>query len=128
MRSTLSNRLGLLRNPQGVEFPALLPQWENELGSNRAILSSAFTATLLVSASSAPLIGVLIDRGHSKEAHSYNTDDNSTKPPVPYHATKRQSSDVRVSGAVCQVRVRSRRHLEHIISDPWRDRAGTVCA
>jgi len=47
-------------------FPALLPEWESELGWTRAFLSSAFTATLLVSASSAPLIGILIDRGYSK--------------------------------------------------------------
>ncbi|MGB5736822.1 MAG: MFS transporter [Thiohalocapsa sp.] len=47
-------------------FPALLPEWEQELGWSRAFLSSAFTGTLLVSASCALLIGLLIDRGHSK--------------------------------------------------------------
>ncbi|MBK1633994.1 hypothetical protein CKO31_25385, partial [Thiohalocapsa halophila] len=47
-------------------FPALLPEWERELGWSRAFLGSTFTGTLLVSATSALLIGLLIDRGHSK--------------------------------------------------------------
>lgn len=38
-------------------FPALLPEWERELGWSRAFFGSTFTGTLLVSAPSALLIG-----------------------------------------------------------------------
>ena len=44
-------------------FPALLPTWERELGWSKTELSFAFTLSLLVSASLAPVAGRLIDRG-----------------------------------------------------------------
>lgn len=47
-------------------FPALLPRWEADLGWGRAFLSSAFTGALLVSALSAPLVGMIVDRGHGR--------------------------------------------------------------
>lgn len=47
-------------------FPALLPQWEAELGWSRAFLSSAFTGALLVSAASAPLVGLIVDKGFGR--------------------------------------------------------------
>ena len=47
-------------------FPALLPQWEGDLGWSRAFLSSAFTGALLISAAAAPLVGLIVDRGHGR--------------------------------------------------------------
>jgi MFS family permease len=47
-------------------FPAMLPQWESDLGWSRALLSSAFTGALLVSALAAPLAGMLVDRGYGR--------------------------------------------------------------
>ena len=44
-------------------FPALLPQWERDLGWSRTELSFAFTLSLVVSASLVPVAGRLIDRG-----------------------------------------------------------------
>ena len=44
-------------------FPALLPEWERDLGWSRTELSVAFTLSLLVSASLVPVAGRLIDRG-----------------------------------------------------------------
>lgn len=45
-------------------FPALLLQWEQDLGWSKAELSGAFSVALLVSAMLAPVAGRLIDRGH----------------------------------------------------------------
>jgi MFS family permease len=47
-------------------FPALLPQWESDLGWSRAFLISAFTGALLISAISAPLVGMIVDRGRGR--------------------------------------------------------------
>jgi MFS family permease len=44
-------------------FPALLLQWERDLGWSKTALSGAFSAALLLSALLAPLAGRLIDRG-----------------------------------------------------------------
>ena len=44
-------------------FPALLPEWERDLGWSKTELSGAFTLSLLVSASLVPVAGRLIDRG-----------------------------------------------------------------
>ena len=44
-------------------FPALLPTWERDLGWSKTELSSAFTLSLVVSASLVPVAGRLIDRG-----------------------------------------------------------------
>ena len=44
-------------------FPALLPEWERDLGWSRTELSFAFTLSLVVSASLVPVAGRLIDRG-----------------------------------------------------------------
>lgn len=45
-------------------FPALLLQWERDLGWSKAELSGAFSLALLISALLAPVAGRLIDRGH----------------------------------------------------------------
>lgn len=45
-------------------FPALLLQWERDLGWSKAEISGAFSLALLVSAMLAPVMGRLIDRGH----------------------------------------------------------------
>ena len=47
-------------------FPALLPEWERDLGWSRTELSLAFTLSLLVSASLVPVAGRLIDRGFAR--------------------------------------------------------------
>ncbi len=44
-------------------FPALLPQWETDLGWSKTEISGAFTCALIVSAVAAPLAGRIIDRG-----------------------------------------------------------------
>ena len=44
-------------------FPALLTEWERDLGWSKTELSFAFTLSLLVSASLVPVAGRLIDRG-----------------------------------------------------------------
>ena len=44
-------------------FPALLPEWERDLGWSKTELSVAFTLSLLVSAALVPVAGRLIDRG-----------------------------------------------------------------
>jgi len=46
-------------------FPALLPEWERDLGFSKTELSAAFTSALILSAVLAPYIGRLIDRGHA---------------------------------------------------------------
>ena len=44
-------------------FPALLLEWERELGWSKTELSGAFTMALVVSAALAPAVGRIIDRG-----------------------------------------------------------------
>ena len=44
-------------------FPALLPEWERDLGWSKTELSLAFTLSLVVSAALMPVAGRLIDRG-----------------------------------------------------------------
>ena len=46
-------------------FPALLPEWERDLGFSKTELSAAFTSALILSAVLAPYTGRLIDRGHA---------------------------------------------------------------
>ncbi len=46
-------------------FPALLPEWESDLGWSKTMLSSAFTLSLVISALLFPLSGRWIDRGHA---------------------------------------------------------------
>jgi len=50
-------------------FPALLPQWEDDLGWSKAEISGAFTAALIVTAVFAPMAGRLIDRGAARLIH-----------------------------------------------------------
>lgn len=45
-------------------FPALLLEWERDLGWSKTELSGAFTLALVMSALVAPLVGRLIDRGY----------------------------------------------------------------
>ena len=47
-------------------FPALLTEWEHDLGWSRTELSVAFTLSILVSASLVPVAGRLIDRGFAR--------------------------------------------------------------
>ena len=47
-------------------FPALLLTWERDLGWSKTELTGAFTASLIVSALCAPLVGRLIDRGFGR--------------------------------------------------------------
>ena len=47
-------------------FPALLTEWERDLGWSRTELSVAFTLSILVSASLVPVVGRLIDRGYAR--------------------------------------------------------------
>ena len=44
-------------------FPALILQWENDLGWSKTEISATFTTALIVSALTAPLAGRLIDLG-----------------------------------------------------------------
>jgi len=46
-------------------FPALLPEWERDLGFSKTELSAAFTSSLILSAVLAPYMGALIDRGYA---------------------------------------------------------------
>ncbi|HSF96784.1 MAG TPA: MFS transporter [Thermohalobaculum sp.] len=50
-------------------FPALLPEWEADLGWSKTELSGAFTAALVVTALLAPTAGRLIDRGDARLIH-----------------------------------------------------------
>ncbi len=50
-------------------FPALLPEWESDLGWTKTQLSGAFTGALLITALLAPLAGRLIDRGAARLIH-----------------------------------------------------------
>jgi len=50
-------------------FPALLPEWERDLGWSKTALSGAFTAALVVTAVLAPSAGRLIDRGAARLIH-----------------------------------------------------------
>ena len=47
-------------------FPALLTEWERDLGWSRTELSAAFTFSILVSAALVPVAGRLIDRGFAR--------------------------------------------------------------
>ncbi len=47
-------------------FPALLLEWEKDLGWSKTELTGALTLALLVSASSAPFAGRIIDRGYGR--------------------------------------------------------------
>ncbi len=47
-------------------FPALLLTWEQDLGWSKTELTGAFTASLIVSALCAPMVGRLIDRGFGR--------------------------------------------------------------
>lgn len=47
-------------------FPALLPVWEADLGWSRSEISTAFTASLIVTALASPRIGAFIDRGFAR--------------------------------------------------------------
>jgi len=47
-------------------FPALLLEWERDLGWSKTELTGALTFALLVSAASAPIAGRFIDKGHGR--------------------------------------------------------------
>jgi len=47
-------------------FPALLAEWERDLGWSKTQLSGAFTAALVIAACLAPVMGWLIDRGSGR--------------------------------------------------------------
>ncbi|NKB59259.1 MAG: MFS transporter [Alphaproteobacteria bacterium] len=47
-------------------FPALLLEWERDLGWSKTELAGAFTSALIVSAMLAPVMGRLIDRGYGR--------------------------------------------------------------
>ncbi len=48
-------------------FPALLLEWERDLGWSKAELSGALTVSLIVSAILAPVVGRIIDRGYGPQ-------------------------------------------------------------
>jgi MFS family permease len=50
-------------------FPALLPEWEHDLGWTKTELSGAFTGALVLAALLAPIAGRLIDRGAARLVH-----------------------------------------------------------
>ncbi|MDH3668482.1 MAG: MFS transporter [Paracoccaceae bacterium] len=50
-------------------FPALLPDWERDLGWSKTQLSGAFTGALLITALLAPIAGRMIDRGAARLIH-----------------------------------------------------------
>ena len=54
-------------------FPALLPEWERDLGWSKTELSAAFTLSVLVSAALVPVAGRLIDRGHARAVFTGGT-------------------------------------------------------
>ncbi|MHA1530046.1 MAG: MFS transporter [Alphaproteobacteria bacterium] len=54
-------------------FPALLPEWERDLGWSKTEISGAFTAALLIAAVLAPMAGRLIDRGSARLIHAGGT-------------------------------------------------------
>ena len=47
-------------------FPALLPEWERDLGWSKTELSAAFTMALVAAAVLAPIWGRVIDRGYGR--------------------------------------------------------------
>lgn len=47
-------------------FPALLLEWEKDLGWSKTELTGAFTISLLVSAAATPFAGRIIDNGHGR--------------------------------------------------------------
>ena len=50
-------------------FPALLPEWERDMGWSKTEISGAFTAALVLTALLAPMAGRLIDRGAARLIH-----------------------------------------------------------
>jgi MFS family permease len=50
-------------------FPALLGEWENDLGWSKTEISGALTSALLLSALFAPIAGRIIDRGYFVSLH-----------------------------------------------------------
>jgi MFS family permease len=50
-------------------FPALLLEWESDLGWSKTEISGAFTAALVIAALLAPMAGKLIDRGAARLIH-----------------------------------------------------------
>ena len=50
-------------------FPALLPEWERDLGWSKTEISGAFTAALVAAAVLAPIAGRLVDRGAARLVH-----------------------------------------------------------
>ena len=54
-------------------FPALLLEWERDLGWSKTELAGAFTLSLVVFAALAPVAGRLIDRGYEREVFSVST-------------------------------------------------------
>jgi MFS family permease len=50
-------------------FPALLPEWERDLGWSKTEISGAFTVSLVIAAVLAPMAGRLIDRGAARLIH-----------------------------------------------------------
>jgi MFS family permease len=54
-------------------FPALLPEWERDLGWSKTEISGAFTVALLIAAVLAPMAGRLIDRGAARLIHPGGT-------------------------------------------------------
>jgi MFS family permease len=48
-------------------FPALLLEWERDLGWSKTELTGAFTISLLVSAAATPFAGRIIDKGHGRK-------------------------------------------------------------
>lgn len=54
-------------------FPALLPEWERDLGWSKTEISGAFTAALVIAAVLAPMAGRMIDRGAAWLIHPGGT-------------------------------------------------------
>ncbi|GAF97580.1 unnamed protein product, partial [marine sediment metagenome] len=50
-------------------FPALLPEWESDLGWTKTEISGAFTVALVLAALLAPMAGKLIDSGAARLIH-----------------------------------------------------------
>ena len=50
-------------------FPALLPEWERDMGWSKTEISGAFTAALVLTALLAPMAGRLFDRGAARLIH-----------------------------------------------------------
>jgi MFS family permease len=50
-------------------FPALLPEWEQQMGWSKTDLSAAFSLALITTALFAPFVGRLIDHGHGRRVY-----------------------------------------------------------